>query len=74
VDVADADAVDAAASRVEDELGPIDVWCNVACTSVFAPFTEISPEEWARVTQGTYLGFVHGTMAALGPMRPATGA
>jgi NAD(P)-dependent dehydrogenase (short-subunit alcohol dehydrogenase family) len=70
VDVADADAVDAAASRVEDELGPIDVWCNVAFTSVFAPFTEISPEEWARVTQVTYLGFVHGTMAALRRMRP----
>src|SRR4051794_19125021 len=70
VDVADADAVESAADRVEAELGPIDVWCNVAFTSVFAPFTEISAEEYARVTQVTYLGFVHGTMAALRRMRP----
>lgn len=70
VDVADADAVEAAADRVEAELGPIDVWCNVAFTSVFAPFSEISAAEYARVTQVTYLGFVHGTMAALRRMRP----
>jgi NAD(P)-dependent dehydrogenase (short-subunit alcohol dehydrogenase family) len=70
VDVSDADAVEAAADRIEVELGPIDVWCNVAFTSVFAPFSEISPAEYARVTQVTYLGFVHGTMAALTRMRP----
>ena len=70
VDVADAAAVDAAATRVEKELGPIDVWCNVAFSTVFAPFDEITPEEWARVTQVTYLGFVHGTMSALRRMRP----
>jgi NAD(P)-dependent dehydrogenase (short-subunit alcohol dehydrogenase family) len=69
VDVADADAVERAADRVEAELGPIDVWCNVAFTSVFAPFSEISAAEYARVTQVTYLGFVHGTMAALRRMR-----
>jgi NAD(P)-dependent dehydrogenase (short-subunit alcohol dehydrogenase family) len=69
VDVSDADAVEAAADRVEDELGPIDVWCNVAFTSVFAPFCEISAAEYARVTQVTYLGFVHGTMAALRRMK-----
>ena len=69
VDVADADAVEAAADRVEAELGPIDVWCNVAFTSVFAPFSEISAAEYGRVTQVTYLGFVHGTMAALRRMR-----
>jgi NAD(P)-dependent dehydrogenase (short-subunit alcohol dehydrogenase family) len=69
VDVADAAAVEAAADRVEAELGPIDVWCNVAFTSVFAPFSEISAAEYARVTQVTYLGFVHGTMAALRRMR-----
>jgi NAD(P)-dependent dehydrogenase (short-subunit alcohol dehydrogenase family) len=70
VDVADAAAVEAAAERVERELGPIDVWCNVAFSSVFAPFAEITPEEYARVTEVTYLGFVHGTMAALKRMKP----
>jgi NAD(P)-dependent dehydrogenase (short-subunit alcohol dehydrogenase family) len=70
VDVSDADAVEAAADRVEAELGPIDVWCNVAFTSVFAPFDQISAAEYARVTQVTYLGFVHGTMAALRRMKP----
>jgi NAD(P)-dependent dehydrogenase (short-subunit alcohol dehydrogenase family) len=70
VDVADAAAVEAAADRVERELGPIDVWCNVAFSSVFAPFDQITAEEYARVTQVTYLGFVHGTMAALKRMKP----
>jgi NAD(P)-dependent dehydrogenase (short-subunit alcohol dehydrogenase family) len=69
VDVSDAEAVEAAADRVESELGPIDVWCNVAFTSVFAPFSEITATEYARVTQVTYLGFVHGTMAALRRMK-----
>jgi NAD(P)-dependent dehydrogenase (short-subunit alcohol dehydrogenase family) len=70
VDVADAAAVDAAADRVERELGPIDVWCNVAFSSVFAPFDQLTAEEYARVTQVTYLGFVHGTMSALKRMKP----
>jgi NAD(P)-dependent dehydrogenase (short-subunit alcohol dehydrogenase family) len=69
VDVADADAVEAAAARVEDELGPIDVWVNVAFSSIFAEFHEISPKEFARTTEVTYLGFVYGTMAALRRMR-----
>jgi NAD(P)-dependent dehydrogenase (short-subunit alcohol dehydrogenase family) len=69
VDVADADAVDAAAARVEEELGPIDVWVNVAFSSIFAEFHEISPKEFARTTEVTYLGFVYGTMAALRRMR-----
>ncbi|SEK55538.1 Short-chain dehydrogenase [Blastococcus sp. DSM 46786] len=69
VDVSDAGAVEAAADRVEAELGPIDVWCNVAFSTVFAPFAEISAAEWRRVTEVTYLGFVHGTMAALRRMR-----
>ena len=69
-DVADFEAVDAAASRAEAELGPIDVWVNVAFTSVFAPFSEIKPAEYKRVTEVTYLGYVHGTMAALARMRP----
>lgn len=70
VDVADFDAVEAAADRVERELGPIDVWVNDAFTSVFAPFTEIRPEEFRRVTEVCYLGYVYGTMVALGRMKP----
>ncbi len=69
-DVADYDQVDAAATRIESEWGPIDVWINVAFTSVFAPFAEIKPAEFRRVTEVSYLGFVHGTMAALARMRP----
>lgn len=69
VDVADAEAVDAAAERVEAELGPISIWVNVAFTSVFAPFHEIKPDEYKRVTEVTYLGYVYGTMAALKRMR-----
>ena len=69
VDVADPDAVEAAAERVEAELGPIDVWVNVAFTSVFAPFHEVTPAEYKRVTEVNYLGFVYGTMSALRRMR-----
>jgi len=69
-DVADFDAVDQAATRAEAELGPIDVWVNVAFTSVFAPFTKITPTEFKRVTEVSYLGYVHGTMAALQRMVP----
>jgi len=69
-DVSDPDAVFAAAERVEDELGPIDVWVNVAFTSVFAPFDQISPAEYRHVTEVSYLGFVYGTMAALQRMKP----
>jgi NAD(P)-dependent dehydrogenase (short-subunit alcohol dehydrogenase family) len=69
-DVADFDAVDGAASSVEEHFGPIDVWVNNAMTSVFAPFWEIEPEEYHRVTDVTYHGYVHGTYAALQRMRP----
>jgi len=69
-DVADASQVDAAAAAVEDRLGPIDVWINNAMTSVFAPFTEIGADEFKRVTEVTYLGFVNGTRAALRHMVP----
>src|SRR4051794_33891167 len=69
VDVADPDAVEQAAATVEEQLGAIDVWVNAAFSSVFAPFSEISAKEFARVTQVTYLGYVHGTMAALSRMR-----
>lgn len=70
VDTADFAAVDAAATRIEAELGPIEVWVNDAFTSVFARFTDIAPEEFKRVTEVTYLGFVHGTRAALDRMLP----
>jgi NAD(P)-dependent dehydrogenase (short-subunit alcohol dehydrogenase family) len=70
VDVADHEAVDEAAQRVEEELGPIDVWVNDAFTSVFAPFTEVAPEEFRRVTEVTYLGYVYATRAALNRMLP----
>jgi NAD(P)-dependent dehydrogenase (short-subunit alcohol dehydrogenase family) len=69
-DVADADAVMAAAERVERELGPIDVWVNVAMTSVFSPFKEMNPDEFKRTTEVTYLGQVYGVMAALKYMIP----
>ncbi len=69
-DVADAQQVNDAADRVEQELGPIDVWVNVAFSSVFAHFTDIEPAEFRRVTEVSYLGYVYGTMAALKRMRP----
>jgi short-subunit dehydrogenase len=68
--MADFKEVSAAAKLVEESLGPIDVWVNVAFTSVFAPFWDIAPEEFARVTEVSYLGYVHGTRAALDLMRP----
>jgi short-subunit dehydrogenase len=69
LDVADAEAVFAAAERIERELGPIDVWVNNAMVTVFSPVSELTPEEVRRVTEVTYLGAVHGTMAALRHMR-----
>ncbi len=70
VDVADAQAVDEAADRVEQELGPVDVWVNAAFSTVFAPVPEIEPEELRRATEVTYFGFVYGTQAALRHMLP----
>jgi len=70
VDVSDNAAVEAAAARVETELGPIDVWVNDAMTTVFGEFEALSAEEFARVTEVCYLGFVNGTRAALQRMRP----
>lgn len=64
-DVADAQQVEAAAEKAEQELGPIDIWVNDAMTTIFAPFLQITPEEFKRATEVTYLGQVYGTMAAL---------
>jgi NAD(P)-dependent dehydrogenase (short-subunit alcohol dehydrogenase family) len=69
LDVSDADAVDAAAARVEQELGPIDIWINDAMATIFAPVHAISPADFRRATEVTYLGTVYGTMAALRRMR-----
>jgi NAD(P)-dependent dehydrogenase (short-subunit alcohol dehydrogenase family) len=69
-DVADPDQVEAAAAAIEERFGPIDVWVNNAMTSVFARFWEIEPGEYRRATEVTYLGTVHGTLAALKRMRP----
>jgi NAD(P)-dependent dehydrogenase (short-subunit alcohol dehydrogenase family) len=70
VDVADAAAVDGAAGQVVARFGALDVWVNNAFSSVFAPFWQISPEEFRRATEVTYLGYVHGTRAALDRMLP----
>jgi short-subunit dehydrogenase len=69
-DVADAAAVESAAEEIERKLGPIDVWVNNAMTTVYAPFAQIEPDEYRRATDVTYLGCVHGTMAALKRMEP----
>ncbi len=69
-DVSDAEAVEAAASRVEEELGPIDIWVNDAMVSVFSPVKEMEASDYKRVTDVLYLGFVHGTLAALRRMLP----
>lgn len=69
-DVADAEQVEDAAQRVEKKLGPIDIWINNAMTSVFSPIKEMTAEEFERVTQVTYLGYVYGTLAALKRMLP----
>jgi len=70
LDVADANAVEEAAERVEATFGPIDVWINNAMASVFSPVREMPAEEFRRVTEVTYLGAVHGTLAALKRMLP----
>ncbi|ALF52928.1 short-chain dehydrogenase [Nostoc piscinale CENA21] len=69
-DVSDPAQVEIAAAMVEKEFGPIDIWVNNAMTSILSPFLEITPEEFRRVTEVTYLGYVHGTMAALRRMKP----
>ena len=70
VDVADATQVEAAAERVESTFGPIDIWVNNAMASVFSPIKEMTAEEFKRVTEVTYLGYVYGSLAALKRMLP----
>lgn len=68
-DISDPLKMNEIVERVERELGPIDVWVNNAMNSVFAPFDEITPEEFKRVTDVTYLGTIYGTMAVLRKMK-----
>jgi short-subunit dehydrogenase len=70
LDVADADAVERAAAAVEQRWGRIEVWVNNAMLTVFAPAMDVTPDEYRRVTEVTYLGYVHGTLAALRRMLP----
>jgi NAD(P)-dependent dehydrogenase (short-subunit alcohol dehydrogenase family) len=70
VDVSQFEPVDAAATRIEEELGPIDVWVNDAMTTVFAPAWQVKPADFQRAVEVTFLGQVWGTMAALSRMRP----
>ena len=69
-DVADLAQVEAAAARVEQELGPIDIWVNNAFAGIFSHFVDMTPEEFRRVTDVTYFGQIHGTRVALSRMRP----
>src|SRR5438477_2918258 len=70
LDVSDHDAVERAAGEVESRFGPIDIWVNNAMLSVFSPIAEMKPDEYKRVTEVTYLGYVWGTLAALRRMKP----
>ena len=68
-DVADAEAVERAAAAVEERFGPIDIWVNCAMATIFSPFADLTPDEYRRATEVTYLGYVYGTMAALRRMK-----
>lgn len=70
IDIANAEAIEKAAAETEEQLGPIDVWVNNAMNSVFSPVMEMTPKEYARVTEVTYLGQVYGTLSALKRMVP----
>lgn len=70
LDVADAEAMDRAAEQIEAELGPINIWVNSAMATVFGPVQRTSAAEFKRVTEVSYLGVVHGTLAALRHMQP----
>ncbi|MGO8720615.1 MAG: SDR family oxidoreductase [Acidobacteriaceae bacterium] len=70
LDVSDAAPIEHAASRLEEAFGPIDVWVNNAMASVFSPVKQMTAEEYKRVTEVAYLGYVYGTQAALRRMLP----
>lgn len=68
--VTDPEQVEKAAATIEAEFGPIDIWINSAMTTIFGPFSQITPQDYKRATEVTYLGYVYGTMAALKRMLP----
>jgi len=70
IDIANANDVERAAAETEEKLGPIDVWVNNAMNSVFSPVKEMTPDDYKRVTEVTYLGHVYGTLSALKRMLP----
>lgn len=69
-DVSDPAQVEAAAAQVEETFGPIDIWVNDAMTSVFSPAKDMTPDDYKRVTEVVYLGYVYGTLVALKRMAP----
>ena len=69
-DVSSLDEVEVAAKRVENELGPIDIWVNVAFVGALRFFWDTSDSLYRRITDVTYMGFVNGTRTALALMRP----
>ena len=69
IDVAQPELFDDAVAMIERTLGPIDVWVNCAFSAVFAPFSQITPYEYRRATEVSYLGYVYATMAVLKRMR-----
>ncbi len=69
-DASDPAQVEAAAGQVEETFGPIDIWVNDAMTSVFSPAKDMTPQDYQRVTEVVYLGYVYGTLAALKRMMP----
>ena len=70
LDLADANAIEAATEKIEQDLGPINIWVNNAMNSVFSPIKEMTPEDYKRVTEVTYLGQVYGALSALKRMLP----
>ncbi len=69
-DVSDDRQVEQATARIEEALGPIDIWINNAMVSVLSPALKMSADEYRRVTDVTYLGYVYGTLSALRRMVP----
>ena len=69
-DVSSSEQVEAAAAKVEEAFGNIDVWVNCAMASVFSPFHKMNAEEFQRVIDVTFMGQVHGTMTAMRRMLP----
>jgi NADP-dependent 3-hydroxy acid dehydrogenase YdfG len=69
-DVSDDHQVERAADQIERTLGPIDIWVNNAMVSVLSPALEMTADEFRRVTDVTYLGYVYGTLSALRRMVP----